>query len=158
MKTQILFAVSVAAALSSCATNYSYEPIVPNAPNLEMTQARCQMMASSADQGVIAFGSTSYVAGAQLGNAIGNAVREDQFVHQCMTINGWRRVAGPQKPVHQTQPTYSALGKPYKGQGAFPPPPSALAPCPTNFPKPISQMTQLEKARYGVNKPGCPAR
>jgi hypothetical protein len=71
---------------------------------MEMAQAQCQMLSSSTQQGVVAWGSTSYVAGAQLGNAIGNALRADQFVQQCMTMSGWRRVPlptqGQAKPVH----------------------------------------------------------
>jgi hypothetical protein len=100
---RLVAAVGLVACASSCATNYTYEPIVPNPPNMEMTQAQCQMLSSSTQQGIVAWGSTSYVAGAQLGNAIGNAVAADQFVRQCMTMNGWRRVAMPQgqtKPAH----------------------------------------------------------
>ncbi|MET3854414.1 lipoprotein [Rhizobium sp. OAE497] len=123
MKKLIVIAASLAV-LSGCQTNYAYEPIVPNAPNLEMAQARCEMMSSSTQQGMIAFGSASYVAGAQLGNAIDNAIRADQFVKQCMTMSGWRRVpAKPKtsKPAAVQQPKYSPLtGKPYKGAGAFP--------------------------------------
>jgi hypothetical protein len=130
MRFKVFVAASIAAALSSCATNYTYQPIIPNPPNMEMTQARCQMLSSSTQQGVIAFGSSSYVAGAQLGNAIGNAIRADQFVQQCMTMNGWRRVAlpnqgtTPAKPA--IQPKYSPLtGKSVKGPGKFPAAPGA---------------------------------
>ncbi|MFS8050434.1 hypothetical protein [Rhizobium sp. BR 314] len=35
------------------------------------------------------------MAGAAIGNALGNAIREDQFMRQCMTMSGWRRVPGP---------------------------------------------------------------
>ncbi|AGB71049.1 MULTISPECIES: hypothetical protein [Rhizobium] len=129
MKIKYIAAVGLTAGLSSCATNYTYEPIIPNPPNIEMTQAQCQMLSSSTQQGVVAWGSTSYVAGAQLGNAIGNAIRADQFVQQCMTMNGWRRVPVPSqgttsaKPARQ--PRYSPLtGKPVMGPGKFPPSPS----------------------------------
>ncbi|MBB4570597.1 hypothetical protein [Rhizobium leucaenae] len=105
MKFKYVVAVAYMATMSSCATNYTYEPIIPNPPNMEMAQAQCQMMSSSTQQGVVAWGSTSYVAGAQLGNAIGNAVRADQFVQQCMTMSGWRRVSLP--PQGQTKPVHS---------------------------------------------------
>ncbi|MBB6483575.1 hypothetical protein [Rhizobium lusitanum] len=95
MNFKYILVATMAAGLSSCTTNYAYEPIIPNPPNMEMTQARCQMMASSVDQGYFAYGSTSYVAGAAIGNALGNAIREDQFMRQCMTMSGWRRVPGP---------------------------------------------------------------
>lgn len=110
--------------LTGCQSNFIYEPIVPNPPNLEMANARCQMMSSSAEQGMIAWGNPNYVAGAQLGNAIGNAIRVDQFMQQCMTIQGWRRVAATSTGVKgKTQPKYAATGKPYKLQGGFPPAP-----------------------------------
>ena len=89
---KIGFVVASCAALAGCQTNYTYEPIVSNPPNLEMTHARCEMMSAGTQQGYIAIGSQSYVAGAALGNAIGNAVAADNFIRQCMTINGWRRV------------------------------------------------------------------
>jgi hypothetical protein len=49
-------------------------------------------MSSGAERGLIAFGDADYVAGAQLGNAIGNAVRVDQFMKNCMILQGWQRV------------------------------------------------------------------
>lgn len=123
---KIIAAALCAAGLSSCATNYTYVPIIPNPPNMEMAQAQCQMMSSGTQQGVFAYGSTSYVAGAQLGNAIGNAIRADQFVQQCMTMSGWRRVPLPPQHAPVTQPKYTPAGKPYKGAGAFPVAPAKL--------------------------------
>jgi hypothetical protein len=124
----IMIAAFCAATLSACQTGFTYEPIVPNPMQIEMADARCQMMSSSAQQGMIAFGSTSYVAGAQLGNAIGNAIRVDQFMKQCMTLSGWRRV-----PVQTKPPVKAAIPKEYakaaatasavQGKGKFPPKP-----------------------------------
>lgn len=129
MKFKYMLVAAMAAGLSSCATNYTYEPIIPNPPNMEMAQAQCQMLSASTQQGVVAWGSTSYVAGAQLGNAIGNAIRADQFVQQCMTASGWRRVQLPSQGAPSAkpprQPKYSPLtGKPVMGPGKFPPSPS----------------------------------
>lgn len=79
--------------VAGCQSNYTYEPIVANPPNLEMASAQCEMMSSSAQQGMVAWGTPGYVAGAQIGNAIGNGIRVDQYMRQCMTMQGWRRVA-----------------------------------------------------------------
>lgn len=116
MKTRLVLLLS--AGLSGCATNYTYVPIVPQPRQLEMAEAQCQMMSTSAQQGMFAMGSPSYVAGAQIGNAIGNAIRVDQFMQQCMTLQGWRRVQ--MKKGVETSPL---TGKPIKGPGEFPPPP-----------------------------------
>ncbi|WP_438750004.1 hypothetical protein [Pararhizobium sp. O133] len=78
--------------LGGCKSSYTYEPIIPNPPNLEMANAQCEMMSTSAEQGMVAWGTPGYVAGAQIGNAIGNGIRVDQFMRQCMTLQGWRRV------------------------------------------------------------------
>lgn len=96
--------------LSGCQSSYTYEPIVPNPENLEMANARCNLMASSAEQGVVAWGTPEYVAGAQIGNAIGNAVRVDNFMKQCMTLQGWRRVNAAPKtsPAPASKPTLTA--------------------------------------------------
>lgn len=92
MERKTLAACVMVFALAGCQTSYTYEPIIPNPENLEMANARCNLMASSAEQGIVAWGTPEYVAGAQLGNAIGNAVRVDNFMKQCMTLQGWRRV------------------------------------------------------------------
>lgn len=42
-----------------------------------------------ADKGYVAFGSQSYVAGAQIGNGIGNLVRENQAYNACMEASGF---------------------------------------------------------------------
>lgn len=112
------FVIALSASLSGCATNYTYVPIVPQPRQIEMAEAQCQMMSTSAQQGIFAWGSSSYVAGAQIGNAIGNAIRVDQFMQQCMTLQGWKRVQ-----VKQGVKTSPLTGKPMKGAGAFPPPP-----------------------------------
>lgn len=89
---KIFISLAMAASLSSCATNYTYKPLVPHPPQIDMAQAQCQMMSSSVEQGMVAWGRPGFVAGAQIGNAIGNAIRVDQFMQQCMTMQGWKRV------------------------------------------------------------------
>lgn len=67
-------------------------------PTFDYAEAQCRIMATGTQQGVIAWGSPGFVAGAQLGNAIGNAVREAEFMKNCMTLQGWKRMPNaPQK-------------------------------------------------------------
>lgn len=117
-KCRALAACVVILPLASCVS--TYEPIVAAPVPLEMAQARCEMLSTSTQQGYFAYGSQSYVAGAALGNAIGNAVRQDQFIRQCMTLSGWRRTDGsaPQAKNIQRAPRH-------KGPGPFPPAPKA---------------------------------
>jgi hypothetical protein len=106
--------------LAGCQSTITYEPIIPNPPNLEMTNARCNLMSSSAQQGYFAMGSQAYVAGAAIGNAIGNAIAVDNFMRQCMLMNGWRRVEGGQKDLKINQV------HPVKMGGAFPKAPDKI--------------------------------
>lgn len=71
-------------------------------------------------------GSPSYVAGAALGNALDNAIAEQQFIKNCMTLQGWRQdapgakksstsLASTQLPHQRTakkRPTAQELGIP----------------------------------------------
>ena len=112
-----------AAALSSC-QDYSrtlWVPMVANTPPAPMAFARCQIMARSVDQGYIAFGSQSYVAGAAIGNALGNAMRENQFIGQCMVASGFRPVQAGNTTPPDVKPT-----KPTEPGHPFPPKPKAL--------------------------------
>ena len=53
--------------------------------------ARCQLLARAGERGYIAFGSSSYVADAAIGNAIGNAVRAQADFNDCRPpLAGWR--------------------------------------------------------------------
>lgn len=126
---KVMLAAFCAAALSSCQSNFTYVPIVANPPNMEMAEAQCQMMSSGTQQGMVAWGNANYVAGAQLGNAIGNAIRADQFVQQCMTMSGWRRVKIPSDAQVKASipPRYAkaaAKARSIQGKGPFPTAPS----------------------------------
>ncbi|CAN7332841.1 hypothetical protein [Rhizobium sp. LjRoot254] len=70
---------------------------------LEIADAKCRMQSNSVAQGMYAQGSPGFVAGAQLGNAIGNAIAMEQFYKQCMTISGWKQItvvkAAPPRPA-----------------------------------------------------------
>lgn len=87
--------------ISGCQTaTYRYEPFLQNAENLEVAYAKCQIASSSVEQGMVAWGSPLYVSSMQLANSIDNAARVDQFMQQCMTVQGWRTVVvEPQKVV-----------------------------------------------------------
>lgn len=119
------FALASLAVVAGCQTNYTYTRIGPG-PTMEYAQAQCQMYAPMVDQGYIAFGSSSYVAGAAIGNAIGNAVREDQFIKQCMVLQGWKRI--PLPTSHSSHPALNrarqqAIEANRHKTGYFPPPP-----------------------------------
>lgn len=72
-----------------------------------VADAKCRMWAQQFQQGVYAQGSPGFVLGAQLGNAIGNAIRVQEAYNNCMTISGWKQVPviKPKKPF---KPTYKA--------------------------------------------------
>lgn len=92
---------SVAAAclvLAACQTEYRYEPFLANAENFEVANAKCQMLSTSAERQIVAWGSPMYVATANAANSLENAGRVDRFLQHCMTTQGWRRVAIAPKP------------------------------------------------------------
>jgi hypothetical protein len=65
-----------------------------SAVDFEPAKARCSLMARHGGGTFIAVGSPSYVAGAQLGNAIGEAARTQQDFNECMIASGWRIADG----------------------------------------------------------------
>lgn len=58
----------------------------------DVADAKCKLWAQQFQQGVYAQGSAGFVLGAQLGNAMGNAIRMQLAYTQCMTISGWKQV------------------------------------------------------------------
>jgi hypothetical protein len=64
-------------------------------PSLAYAQAYCDNASMGVGSNVVAWGSTSYVLGAQLGNAIGNAIMQDRFYTNCMVMQGWQKVRQP---------------------------------------------------------------
>ena len=74
-------------------------------PSFEIAEARCEIAAMGVGDGYMAIGDPDFVAGAALGNAIGNAIQQHQFKKHCMTLQGW-------KFVYRTGPTAKTkLGK-----------------------------------------------
>jgi hypothetical protein len=59
--------------------------------------------------GYIAIGSPAFVAGAGIGNAIDNAVAQDQFMKNCLILQGWKRIPSGQKAtaVAAANPAYA---------------------------------------------------
>ena len=50
---------------------------------------QCKLAALSGNEGFFAVGSASYVAGAAIGNGIGNAVRQNRIYNACMEAAGF---------------------------------------------------------------------
>ncbi|TGQ79345.1 hypothetical protein EN850_20875 [Mesorhizobium sp. M8A.F.Ca.ET.207.01.1.1] len=92
MNSKVLMALGVVAALCGCQTsNQADYAQIGYGPSFEVAHAQCEMQSRSVDQGYLAIGSPAFVAGAGLGNALGNAVAEDQYMKNCLIINGWKR-------------------------------------------------------------------
>lgn len=129
-KSLALLAGGTLLALAGCqSANVTYERIGPG-PTLAYSQAQCDNASMAVEQGMFAMGSASYVAGAQLGNAIGNAIRKQQFVKNCMTMNGWQavpvttsQVAARRAAVAPAQPAQAVVTT--NGRLPEPPPPIA---------------------------------
>ncbi|RJG40828.1 hypothetical protein [Mesorhizobium sp. DCY119] len=91
MKSWVAIAVATAA-LAGCQSSANMRWVrIGYGPELEVANAQCEIASMSVERGVVAWGSPSYVAGAQLGNAIGNEIRKAQFKKQCMILQGWKQ-------------------------------------------------------------------
>lgn len=107
MNIRLMAAVAGVVMLAGCeSTANTHWEKIGYGPTLDYAEAQCRIMAMGTQQGVIAWGSPGYVAGAQIGNAIGNAIREAEFMKNCMTMQGWKRM--PNAPQHSTQPVKSS--------------------------------------------------
>jgi hypothetical protein len=92
MMTSISIAIIGATLLAGCAGSQStrqFARIDANAPPLEQALAYCRIQSQGAQQGYYAAGSGAFVIGAALGNAIGNAIRADRFIDDCIVLMGW---------------------------------------------------------------------
>lgn len=61
-----------------------------SAADFDAGKARCSLMARHSGSGFVAYGSPNFVAGAALGNAIGESVRTQQDFNDCMLATGWK--------------------------------------------------------------------
>ncbi|MGD0107527.1 MAG: hypothetical protein ABSC06_26335 [Rhodopila sp.] len=90
--SHLILLALMAISINACATPiYAPGPGV-NAATFEPTKARCSLMARHAGGSFAAYGDASYVAGAALGNAIGEAIRTRADFDDCMKANGWMPV------------------------------------------------------------------
>lgn len=83
--------LGLAAVLCGCQSNVVYQRI-GYGPEQPVAQAQCEIMAMGTEQGMWAWGSPEYVLGAEIGNAIANEARKQQFMKNCMIIKGWGQV------------------------------------------------------------------
>jgi hypothetical protein len=113
MKMLVLAAVVAALPLAACTTTADQSAFeqIGYGPSFDYAKAHCGLHAGSAERGYFAFGSPSYVAGAQLGNAIGNAIRVEQFMQQCMVLQGWKRKSTQQAKASTSTSTPTRQAK-----------------------------------------------
>jgi hypothetical protein len=76
--------------LAGCANhNWVPGPNVNPQLTLEQQSAQCRMMARHGGTGFAAAGSPEFVAGAAVGNGVGNAVRAGADFNDCMLAAGY---------------------------------------------------------------------
>lgn len=95
MKIRILAAVAACFVVAGCqSTNQGQKQWVQIQAGdvFDVADAKCKLWAQQFQQGVYAQGTPGFVLGAQLGNAIGNAIRVQEAHTNCMTIAGWKQV------------------------------------------------------------------
>jgi hypothetical protein len=105
MKIRGALALGALAALCGCQTdNPNDYTQIGYGPSFEVAHAKCDMVKGSVDRGYFAFGSPGFVAGAGLGNALGNLAAEDEFMKNCLILNGWKRIPPGQKQMAYAAP------------------------------------------------------
>jgi hypothetical protein len=84
MKGQIIIPPTVVLLLTGCATkNWAEGPNVNRQLTKEQVEANCRMMARHGGTGFAAAGSPGFVAGAAIGNGVGNAAIAAQDFDDC---------------------------------------------------------------------------
>ncbi|MER8369453.1 hypothetical protein [Mesorhizobium sp. M1378] len=105
---RMVAALAAALAIAGCQTSAnSHWEQIGYGPTYEYANAQCSIMSSSTQQGMVAWGTPSYVAGAQLGNALGNAIRQAEFMKNCMVMQGWKQVPNARPTMAKADGTTS---------------------------------------------------
>lgn len=108
MKT--LFALAATLALIGHAHAGAWQAS-PTATAASIANARCQILASGVGSGYYAYGSPGFVAGAAIGNAIGNLIQRAMFIDQCMRAQGFEPAPDASRPIMHTKGgDYQTLG------------------------------------------------
>lgn len=90
--------------LAGCATHtWAPGPGLSTA-DFEPAKARCSLLARHGGSDFVAYGSQSYVAGAAVGHALGEAVRTQQDFNDCMLASGWQIADGQTTPAQSLVP------------------------------------------------------
>jgi len=88
MLKKVTMAVVLAVSLSGCVYHqWAYGP--GTTKPFGQASGECKLAGLGSQQGFLAFGNSSYVAGAALGNALGNAVRANATYNACMEAQGF---------------------------------------------------------------------
>ncbi|TIN40403.1 MAG: hypothetical protein E5Y10_09285 [Mesorhizobium sp.] len=118
MKSKPLMALGAIMLLCGCQTSNQADYMqIGYGPSFEVAHAQCELQKRSVDQGYIAIGSPAFVAGAGLGNALGNAIAQDQFMKNCLIISGWKRAPHGQQPAATTAAAVPGPVAPAGGYG-----------------------------------------
>ena|SRR5690348_7477696 len=88
--------------LAGCAT-HTWAPGPDARGTFDEAKARCSLMARHSGGGFYASGTPSFVAGAAVGAAIGEAVRANADFNDCMQASGWV-IADGQPPTASSRP------------------------------------------------------
>ncbi|MER9167326.1 hypothetical protein NKI12_08065 [Mesorhizobium australicum] len=119
MKRKSLMALAAILPLCGCQTSNQADYMqIGYGPSFDVAHAQCEMQKGSADSGYIAIGSPGFVAGAGIGNALGNLAAEDQYMKNCLIISGWKRAPHGQGAAAVTAVAAGAQPTPYGIQRA----------------------------------------
>ncbi|TJV39454.1 MAG: hypothetical protein E5Y02_25495 [Mesorhizobium sp.] len=114
MKIKSLMALGATVAICGCQTSNQDDYMqIGYGPSFEVAHAQCEMRKGSVDQGYLAIGTPAFVAGAGLGNALGNAIAEDQYMKNCLIISGWKRAPHGKGAAAATAAATGAPPTPY---------------------------------------------
>ncbi|MBP1860724.1 hypothetical protein [Rhizobium herbae] len=93
MKIRYLIAVAgVSMCLSSCQSTNSYVK-VSDGPDLGYAQAKCANESMGTRSHYVAAGSIGFVVGTAVASAVVNGIRQQEYMKNCMTMQGWQNLA-----------------------------------------------------------------